>query len=60
MAVFQVLAHFTAYVARGLQLTRNPGRVIGFHLLSRVSNSRWVPEFGDGCLPTRFCLDQGL
>src|SRR6266536_3120294 len=34
MAVFQVLAHFMAYVARGLQLTRNPGRVIGFHLLS--------------------------
>jgi hypothetical protein len=25
-----------------------------------MSNSRWVPEFGDGCLPTRFCLDQGL
>jgi S-adenosyl methyltransferase len=23
-----------------------------------MSNSRWVPEFGDGCLPTRFCLDQ--
>jgi len=25
-----------------------------------LSNSRRVPEFGDGCLPTRFCLDQGL
>jgi hypothetical protein len=30
------------------------------HAPTSVSNSRWVPEFGDGCLPTRFCLDQGL
>jgi len=25
-----------------------------------VSNSRRVPEFADGCLPTQSCLDQGL
>jgi hypothetical protein len=27
---------------------------------SWVSNSRRVPEFADGCLPTQSCLDQGL
>ena len=36
MTVFQVLAHVAAYVVRGLELTRNPGRVIGFHLLTRI------------------------
>jgi hypothetical protein len=25
-----------------------------------LSNSRRVPEFADGCLPTQSCLDQGL
>jgi hypothetical protein len=34
MAMFQVLAHIVSNVTRGLELTRNPGRVIGFHLLS--------------------------
>jgi Restriction endonuclease len=29
-----VLAHVAAYVVRGLELTGNPARVIGFHLLS--------------------------
>jgi hypothetical protein len=41
------------------------GPIAGMAVQSRqnwaiLSNSRWVPEFGDGCLPTRFCLDQGL
>jgi len=26
----------------------------------RLSNSRRVPEFADGFMPTRSCLDQGL
>jgi hypothetical protein len=26
----------------------------------RISNSRRVPEFADGFLPTRSCLDQAL
>jgi hypothetical protein len=34
MAMFQVLAQIVPDVARGLELTRNPGRVIGVHLLS--------------------------
>lgn len=36
------------------------GSVIVVRKRGGMSNSRWVPEFGDGCLPTRFCLDQGL
>ena len=31
MAVGHVLAYFVPDVARGLELTQNPGRVIGFH-----------------------------
>jgi hypothetical protein len=34
MAVFQVLSHFAPDTARGLKPSRNPGRVIGFHLPS--------------------------
>ena len=33
-AVFQVLVHVVPYGARGLELARSPGRVIGFHPLS--------------------------
>jgi hypothetical protein len=32
--VFQVLVHVVPDMARGLELVRNPGRVIGFHPLS--------------------------
>lgn len=34
MAMFHMLAHVVPDVARGPGLTRNPDRVIGFHLLS--------------------------
>jgi hypothetical protein len=46
MAMVQVLAHFVPYVAQGPQPARNPGPVIGFHLLSMTPGADIDPKAG--------------